>query len=229
MVLFVLAVVTTPAGRFRLFGLFAITIATVIVLSGVPVLYVLRRSCLVLPFVLLTAAFLPLWKATADGQASLNLLGVQIDRQGLVLAGTMAVKGLLAATAMIVLSATTRFGALLKGLEAMRLPKVMLMILSFMYRYLFIAIDQSMRMDRARRSRDCGSGYLRRMRTLGNMIGMLFVRSYERSERVYQSMVSRGFDGEIRNISRLHIESPDYIFSAIFITCLAAIRVAGQL
>ena len=85
-----------------------------------------------------------------------------------------------------------------------------------MYRYIFILVDEVMRMTRARDSRSFGGRWLRQIGTVGNMIGVLFIRSYERGERVYAAMMARGFDGHSRTLERLHFSRVD----AYFITSL---------
>jgi cobalt/nickel transport system permease protein len=101
----------------------------------------------------------------------------------------------------MLLTSTTKFTSLLKGLERLKVPKIFIMIISFMYRYLFLIVDELQRMERAKKSRTFGkAGRLRIIKTLSNIAGVLFVRSYERAERVYLAMCSRGFDGEIRTL-----------------------------
>jgi len=88
----------------------------------------------------------------------------------------------------------------------------MVMILSFMYRYLFIVVDEAMRMKQARDSRNFGGGRRWQISTIGNMIGTLFIRSYERGERVYVAMAARGFDGHIRTLNHLSFGVADAYF-----------------
>lgn len=81
------------------------------------------------------------------------------------------------------------------------MPKIFIMIMSFMYRYLFLLVDEVQRMQRAKESRSFGKAkHLHTLRTLSNIIGVLFIRSYERAERVYLAMCSRGFHGEIKTL-----------------------------
>lgn len=92
------------------------------------------------------------------------------------------------------------------------MPRVMIMILSFMYRYIFVLVDEVMRMRQARDSRNFGGKRLWQLRTIGNMIGTLFIRSYERGERVYAAMLARGFDGHSRTLDRLNFRQADAYF-----------------
>ena len=92
------------------------------------------------------------------------------------------------------------------------MPGVMVMILSFMYRYIFLLVDEVIRMRQARDSRNFGGKRLWQIRTIGNMIGTLFIRSYERGERVYAAMVARGFDGQTRTLDSLNFRRADACF-----------------
>ena len=90
------------------------------------------------------------------------------------------------------------------------------MILSFMYRYIFILVDEVMRMKQARDSRNFGGSRLWHVRTIGRMTGTLFIRSYERGERVYTAMLARGFSGQSRTLNQLSLKPADAYFSAGF-------------
>ncbi|GAI09859.1 unnamed protein product, partial [marine sediment metagenome] len=97
---------------------------------------------------------------------------------GLLVLANVVIKAWLCILSLILLSATTKFADLLRGLKQLGIPKVIILILSFMYRYIFVLVDEVMRMRRARDSRNFGGGRLRQLRTLGNMLGTLFIRSY---------------------------------------------------
>ena len=96
------------------------------------------------------------------------------------------------------------------------MPRVMIMILSFMYRYVFVLVDEVMRMRQARDSRNFGGSRLWHLRTIGNMTGTLFIRSYERGERVYAAMLARGFDGQCRTLNHLNFRPADTYFGICF-------------
>jgi cobalt/nickel transport system permease protein len=126
---------------------------------------------------------------------------------------------------MIILSSTTKFTMFLKGLECLKVPKVLIMILSFMYRYIFVLIDEAERLERAINMRYFGGYYLRQIKIFANIIGLLFIRAYERGERVYQSMVARGFDGKVRTLNTLKLRMTDILFSIVFLGILIIIKI----
>lgn len=210
---FILAVVLTPPNRWQAFALYFILVVTLLLLSRVPVLYVLKRSLVIMPFVVLIAIFIPFFKeGEVAGSYNIWLWQVTVTYSGLQVFWNILAKAWLSILSLILLTSTTRFSSLLKGLEKIRLPRVMTMILSFMYRYLFVLVDEVMRMKQARDSRNFGGGRLRQLRTIGNMIGTLFIRSYERGERVYAAMVARGFDGQTRTLESLSFRQVDAYF-----------------
>jgi cobalt/nickel transport system permease protein len=214
-----------PAGSWLAYCMCFIIIATLILLSGVPLLYVLRRSLVIIPFVLLVAIFIPFFK---EGEVAFGFnvwwWYLSVTHDGLELLWSILAKSWLSILSLILLTSTTGFASLLKGLERLWMPRVMVMLLSFMYRYIFLLTDEVMRMKQARDSRNFGSGWLRQISTVGNMIGTLFIRSYERGERVYAAMVSRGFDGSSRTLDRLQFNRMDIYFITSMMLVLGIIN-----
>jgi len=211
--LFILAVALTPPNSWPAFALYFLLIAILFLLSRVPILYVLKRTLVIMPFVLLIAIFVPFFKeGEVAGSYNIWLWQLTVTYSGLQILTNIVIKAWLSILSLIWLTSTTKLTNLLHGLEQLHLPRVMVMILSFMYRYLFVLIDETMRMKKARDSRNFGGGRLWQIRTIGNMIGTLFIRSYERGERVYAAMVARGFDGQGRTIDHLDFKRADACF-----------------
>jgi len=111
--------------------------------------------------------------------------------------------------AAIVLAASTSFPDLLVAMRAIRVPRLMVSIFGLMWRYLFVLVDEALRLMRARAARSgksdipntkSGGSLAWRARVVGGMAGNLFLRGFERSERIYVAMVSRGYDGESRSL-----------------------------
>ncbi|MBA7698177.1 Nickel transport protein NikQ [subsurface metagenome] len=150
------------------------------------------------------------------GSYNIWLWQVSVTYNGLQVLWNILTKAWLSILSLILLTSTTKMTSLLKGLEQLRMPRVMVMILSFMYRYIFVIVDEVMRMKQARDSRNFGGKRLWQLRTIGNMIGTLFIRSYERSERVYVAMLARGFDGQTRTPARLSFRQTDAYFGIGF-------------
>ena len=218
---FILAVILTLPNQWEAFILYFFIISTLIVVSRVPVLYILKRSLLVLPFVIVIAISLPFFKEdVTSGSYNIGLL--RVSAAGLQVFYTVLIKAWLSALSLILLTATTKVTELLKGLEQMRFPKIMIMILSFMYRYIFVITDEVMRMKQARNSRNFGGRHWWQIKTIGNMIGTLFIRSYEHGERVYTAMLARGYDGQSRVLDQLSFKRADGLFGIGIVIILLA-------
>ncbi|MGD8718151.1 MAG: cobalt ECF transporter T component CbiQ [Candidatus Zixiibacteriota bacterium] len=164
-------------------------------LSRLPVLYVFRRAAAVLPFAVIIGAFLPfttegraIWEPTAFGY-----VWTATDA-GLRLYLTVIAKAYLSLAYVVLLLATTPFRTLLRGLAWFRVPAFLLSLLSFTYRYIFVLVDEIERLSRAWSARYFGRRRFAQFRALGPAVGALFVRSYERAERVWGAMLSRGYD-----------------------------------
>ena len=219
---FIAAVVLTPASNWRVFIFYFCIISFLLIISKLPPLYVLKRSLVIFPFVFLIAVFIPFLKeGEIAGSYNIWLWQISVTYSGLFILANVMVKAWLCILALILLSSTTKLAELLKGLGQLGVPRVMILILSFMYRYIFVLADEVMRMQQARDSRNFGGNRLHQLRTIGNMVGTLFIRSYERGERIYVAMLSRGFDGQIRTLQNLSFRPVDAYFGAIF--CLVLI------
>ncbi len=213
----VVLVVLTPIKNWQAFVLYFCLITSCLAISKLPPLYVLKRSLVIFPFVLMIAIFIPFFKpGEVAGSYNIWLWHVSVTYDGLLVLANVVTKAWLCILSLILLSATTKFTDLLKGLKQLKLPKVIVLILSFMYRYIFVLVDEVMRMRQARDSRNFGGGRLRQLKTIGSMIGTLFIRSYERGERIYVAMLARGFDGEVRSLRQLSFKRADAYFSVAF-------------
>jgi cobalt/nickel transport system permease protein len=168
-VLFVFAVVATPREQFWAFGVQAGLVVLAAVIGRVPLWSVVRRLVIEVPF-LVFALLLPV----VGRGPRVDVLGVSLSEAGLWAAWNIVVKGTIGVAASIVLASTTTIPQILAGLERLRVPRVIVAISAFMIRYGDVIGDEVHRMSIA---------------------GALFVRSYERGERVYLAMESRGYAG----------------------------------
>jgi cobalt/nickel transport system permease protein len=222
----------TGRESFPAYFLYGIVVATLAVLSRIPLGHILKRSLIITPFILMMAAFIPFMQGNdVLCRFGSDSAGISVSRTGLILFSGLALKSFLSVIAMIVLTAGTPFTSLLKALQDMRVPAIVIMVMSFMYRYFFIIEDEFMKMKQARESRSAGGSRRLRFKSLSNMIGVLFIRAYERSESVYMAMCSRGFTGEI--ISKegsFRLQYRDLAFLAIMalsLTCIQWLNVYG--
>ena len=211
---FVLAVVLTTPGNWRLFAVYLCVIIGLLLLSRLPLVHLLKRSLVIFPFVIMIAIFVPFFK---QGQVAasydIGAWHIAVTYEGLAVLINVVVKSWLCILCLIVLSSSTKFEELLQGMYRLKVPHVFVQITSFMYRYMFVIADQAMRMQMARDSRNFGMNRRNIFKTMGNMVGMLFIRSYERAERIYAAMLSRGYNGEIKEINKLRFQLPDIYFA----------------
>jgi cobalt/nickel transport system permease protein len=188
--------VTTPPDAWAAFLGYGAFLALIACASCVPPGYLLRRAWVILPFLAAAALSIPFLKpGGVAGGYNFGIRSLSVPRSGWMVFWNVFIKSGVAILSMILLSSTTPFPRLLRGLEQLKVPRVLVMLASFAYRYLFVLVDEAERMERARDSRCYGGRWLWQARVIGGMIGALFLRSYERAERVYVAMVSRGFDG----------------------------------
>ncbi len=214
---FILSVMLTMANNWTVLAIYFCLIFSLFLVSKVPLFYVLKRSLVIFPFVLLIAIFIPFFKGgEVAGSYNLWQWQISVTQSGLFILINIVFKAWLCILSLILLSATTKITDLLKGLQRLGVPRVIVLIISFMYRYIFVVVDEMMRMRQARDSRNFGGKRWHQFKTIGNMIGTLFIRSYERGERVYAAMLSRGFDGEMRTLSGTAFRAADAYFGAAF-------------
>lgn len=189
---FMLLVVATPSNWYAAFGGFAAVVGGVIVVSRVPFGYIARRMVVEVPFVL----FAVLMPFIATGPR-IDVLGVSLSQPGLEAAGGFLAKATLGVVASLTLAATTEPVDLLRGLSRLRMPEQIVQIMGFMIRYLDVVTDDLRRMVVAMRSRGCDPRSPRHWPALARTLGALFIRSYERGERVHLAMMSRGYAGRL--------------------------------
>ncbi|MFG1813926.1 cobalt ECF transporter T component CbiQ [Kribbella sp. NPDC049174] len=223
---FVLAVVSTPASAFWAFGLYAVMLGAAVVVAKLPALVVSRRLAVETPF-LVFALLLPF---VATGPR-VDVLGLELSQSGVLGAWNVLAKGTLGVVAAILLSATTGPRDLLAGLERLRLPSTLVAILSFMVRYLSVVSDDLHRMRIARESRGYTGGRAGHLKAVAGGVGALFVRSFERGERVHLAMRSRGYTGRMPLLSVSGATSAQWLQGlAISLTAVAiaiAVRLVG--
>jgi cobalt/nickel transport system permease protein len=195
-----------------------------------------RAAFIALPFLL---AALPLIFTRPEdplGRVELGPLTLTISGEGLRMFATIALKSWVSVQAALLLAFTTPFHELVDGLRQLRLPRIMVAIISFMYRYLAVLSDEAGRMLRARASRSGGregsrsGGSLRwRAAVTGRMAGSLFLRSYERSERIYAAMQARGFEGTLRHLHGRGVTMKELALFALVLAALAGFEIAAHL
>jgi len=135
----------------------------------------------------------------------------------------------------LLLVAVTRFPDLIHALEHLRVPAILTTIIAFLYRYLFVLTDEVLRLLRARESRSAasagkrsGRGVVWRAKVAGNMAGQLFLRSYERSDRIYNAMLARGYAGQLRTLNPHELHRRDWAYAIVAFLFILAMQFVGR-
>lgn len=195
-----------------------------------------RSAVIALPFAL--AAFPLVFTIQTDiiGAVSMGPLELTISADGIRRFLTIAIGSWLSVQVALLLAFTTPFHDLIDALRELHLPRILISIISFMYRYLAVLGDEASRMIRARDARSAagphghGGGTIRwRAIVAGRMVGSLFLRAYERSERIYAAMQARGFDGEFRHLRARRLARVEIAWLAGLLATLVAWEVVAIL
>jgi cobalt/nickel transport system permease protein len=213
-VAFILTCSLTPISAWAVYILLFALILSIEILSTLGVGYVLKRASLALPFVL---AALPVIFTTKGAELFSLPIGtwtLTASVEGLERFISIALKSWLSVQAAIVMAAATPFPELLQSMRAVGIPRLLVAMFGLTWRYLFVLVDEALRLIRARAARSGvssssspstslraaheGGGIIWRAQVTGGMAGSLFLRGFERSDRIYTAMLSRGYDGEVR-------------------------------
>ena len=219
----VVAVVATPLMGLPEFALAAALLVAVTVLARLPLGAVLKRTALVIPFAGAIAVFAPL--QAAGGSLNVGAVAGGGAAWYVEVLGVLS-KAWLSVFVMVLLSASTPVPDLLAALRRFKVPEVFLLLLSFIYRYVAVLGDQIHAMRTAISSRAPGLSRIRLLTLYGHLAGSMFIRAYERGERIHAAMLARGFDGTLPTRSRTRPGSADAIFVATAVLAAAAIVLA---
>jgi cobalt/nickel transport system permease protein len=235
---FILSCSLTPNGAWPVYFLLLALALAAALLSELGIGFVLKRAALALPFVL---AALPLiFTAPGDRLLSfpLGTLTIGISGPGLERFLSIAFKSWISVQAAIILASSTPFPDLLAAMRAVRIPRLLVAIFALMWRYLFVLVDEVLRLTRARSARSGhsdrrelrpGGSWSWRARVTGGMAGNLFMRALERSDRIYMAMVSRGYDGEVRTLSLPALGTAHWVILFTGLAFLALLQLFSHL
>ena len=233
---FILSNALPPDGAWTAFALSWFFLLFVNVLSNLGIMFTLKRSFVALPFALV--AITVLFSIPGNTLTSFHFLfwDLTITDMGLLRFMSILVRSWLSVQMAILLVATARFPDIIHALEHLRVPSILTTIISFLYRYLFVLVDEVFRLLRAREARSAavagsrsGGSVPWRAGVAGNMAGQLFLRSYERSDRVYNAMLARGYTGHLQTMNPHVFRRVDTIVTMFAILFLLLLQLAGRL
>jgi cobalt/nickel transport system permease protein len=234
-ILFILSNALLPDGAWIAFGLAWGVILFANIISNLGIGFTFRRSFIALPFAL--AAITVLFSIPGKPVTSFHLLmwNLTITDAGLLRFVSIVVRSWLSVQMAILLVAVTEFTKIIHALTHLHVPAILTIIISFLYRYLFVLTDEVMRMIRARQARSAAAAGSRsggsvawRAKIAGNMAGQLFLRSYERSDRIYNAMLARGYDGHLRTLNPHTLQRTDWLWGASALIFLLITQLIGR-
>jgi cobalt/nickel transport system permease protein len=202
LLIFLIAVSTTRSGSHVAFAAYGAVLAAGILWARLPIPSLARRAALVLPFSL-AFALITWW--SGDGQRAIALIE----------------KSFLSALAVLLVIASTPLAEMLRGLESAGVPRVLVLVIQFLYRYLFVISEQAQHMRMAARSRN---GF--RFHSAAGALGVLFAKSSERAEGVYRAMLARGFSGTFPLLAPPRFVAADTAFLLSAAAISAGVRFA---
>ena len=218
----VVCVVITPREAFAVFGGYLLLLAVVWTVARIPPGWIAVRSLIEAPFLVL-AVLLPI-----TGTAPyVEFLGLTLSEPGLLGAWNIVVKGTLGVLTSLTLAATTPLRDLLLGLQRLRAPSLVVTIATLMLRYVDVIAGEARRMRLARISRGHDPRFLWQAGATARGVGALFIRSYERGERVHLAMLSRGWTGDMPALSDAVTTRRQWALGLTPVVAAAALAVTG--
>ena len=234
-VAFILSNVLLPDGAWLAFALSWLFVLGLNLLAQLGLGFTFRRSFVALPFALAAVTAIFSIPGTALAEWHLGSLTLIPTDAGLLRFVSIVIRSWLSVQVAILLVAVTRFPDLIHAFEHLHVPAILTTIIAFLYRYLFVLTDEVMRLIRARQSRSgavaglkSGRSVTWRARVAGNITGQLFLRSYERSDRIYNAMLARGYSGQLRTLNPHIMKRSDWLFAALSVVIILLLQLTGR-
>ena len=234
-VIFIISNVLLPDAAWLAFGLSWLLLLGANRLSGLGTWFSFKRSFVALPFALAAVTAIFSIPGNALGHWQIGLLTLTATDAGVLRFLSILVRSWLSVQMAILLVAVTPFPDLIHAFEHLRVPAILTTIIAFLYRYLFVLTDEVMRLMRARESRSAtlpghrsGGNVFWRARVVGNMTGQLFLRSFERSDRIYNAMLARGYTGQLRTLNPHIMKKNDWSFAALSVVVILVLQLIGR-
>jgi cobalt/nickel transport system permease protein len=183
-----------------------------------------RRVRVVLPLVLLVGALVPFVR---PGGWSVALGPLSVHEAGLAVFAAVAAKAVIGTASAALLGATTTFPSVLRGLEALRVPRLLVLIAGLMYRYLFVLAGEVGRMRAALLARGYRPRSALHAAAMGRVATALLLRTYGRGERVHRAMLARGYRGAMPQLAPLSLGRADVLFVAALLLAVLPLRLIG--
>jgi cobalt/nickel transport system permease protein len=216
-----LAIVSTPREAIWAFVTYAVGIVAVAAVAGITPSFAARRLTIEIPFLFL-AALLPL----LGDAPTVHVLGLDLSVAGLWDAWNIIAKATLGLMIATILGATTEVTQMLSGLDGLRVPSVVTAIAGFMVRYVDVILGDWNRMRIAMAARAHDPRWITQIGPYARTIGVMFVRTFERGERVYLAMASRGYTGAMPTSTQPETPAAQWLAGGVLVIACWLIVVA---
>ncbi len=202
-----------------------VIVISLVYISKIPLQFILKRLRWIALFVFAILIILPF---TIPGKTIFQLYFLTVTKEGIITACMISLKAFSVILLVFPMLATMKFVTFIKALEKLKVPNKLTQMIAFTYRYIFVLLNEIQRTLRSIESR----GYRKKLskfnlQILSNVIGMLLVRSYERSQRIYNTMVSRGYNGKIMTLRQFKMSSKDWVKASFIIMIAVLLQVAA--
>lgn len=218
--------VSAPVELWPVYVACALALAAVAAAARIPAIEIYRRVRWVLPLILAAAILLPVFRI---GGETWELGPLTIHAAGLEVFGAVAAKATIGTASAAILAMTTTFPAVLRGLEVMRVPTLFILVAGFMYRYVFVIVEEVGRLRASISSRGYRPRHALHAAPLGRAATAMFLRTYHRGERVHRAMLARGYTGSMPQLDPLVLGRRDVLFAGAMVVALLAVRITSGL
>ncbi|MGB3458170.1 MAG: cobalt ECF transporter T component CbiQ [Halobacteriota archaeon] len=212
-IILIFAVVLVPNLKLALIGLIGAILF--LIASKLPLRFALQHIKWVFLFVV---PFIVIMPFTVSGAEIFSFFGLTMTYEGLEYGILVAVRALSAVILVLPMIATTRFDVTIKALGELKMPNMLVQMFMFTYRYIFVFVVEFQRTWRAMVARGFQlKTNLYALKTIGRALGTLFVRSYERGDRVYQALRARGYTVKPKTLVEFKMRASDYVWTVVII------------
>jgi cobalt/nickel transport system permease protein len=207
-------------------GVALLVAVVVIAVSALPLQFISNGLSFILVFLVPFFIIMPF---SYPGEAAYKFLGLSFAWEGLRYATLIFTKALAIVLISFSIFGSSRFDVSMIALQRLRCPKVIVQMLLFTYRYTYVFLEEMQRMHTSMLAR----GFVARantttLRIYGNFVGTLLVRSFERTDRVYKAMLSKGYQGELHSMVKFQSSLSDYIKTLIVLAFVILLLVADH-
>jgi cobalt/nickel transport system permease protein len=234
---FIVAISLTPSQAWPVFAAYLLAIAATALLARLRPASMLARSMLAVPFALLAGlGLLYVREGTPLLMLAFGPWRITVTDVGVQRLVSVVLRAWLSILVSVALASVAPFLEIVRAMQDLGLPRVLTATILLMYRYVGVLVDESQRLIRAReaRSGELSGRHVKgllpwRAQVAARMVGTLFLRTYERSERIYHAMLARGFAGEVRTLRSAALPRRDVVLGGMALALLTGMAVLARL